>query len=171
MAGTNTKKKSNTGIIATVVVVIIVIAFLAYVFGRGSSSPYGGGGYSSTPSTVPQIYTIDLLSQGQVFSINAGGYYGVNFTVPSGSYSINVTGSYTSQGKVEVAILTPAQYGAFSQNQGSIASSQYYYGDTQGSTINAQLSAGQYTLIFYDPGIITQDTVTVVNPIVAHYTN
>jgi hypothetical protein len=117
-----------------------------------------------------QVYTLPLLSQGQVLSINPGSYYLVNFTIPQGAYSINVTGSYNSQGKIEVAILTPAQYGAFTQNPSSIISSQYYYGDTQGSTINAQLSAGQYTLIFYDPGIFTQDTVTIVNQITAHYT-
>ena len=175
MAKSNTKKKSNPGLIATVIVVVLIIVGVAYILGKYNNSLYSPNGYTTTNTTpsipIPQIYTLSLLSQGQVFSINAGGRDFVNFTIPSGSYSINVSGSYTSQGKVEVAILTPAQYGAFTQNEDSITSSQYYYGDTQGSTINAQLSTGQYTLVFYDPGLITQDTVSVVNPIVVHYTN
>ena len=172
MAGSEGKKRSSAGVIATVGVAVIIIAVIAFFLGSNRSSPYGGGGGGSTVyTTIPQVYTITLVSQGQVFSINPGSSYGINFTIPNGAYSINVTGSYTSQGKVEVAILTPAQYGAFSQNKDSITSSQYYYGDTQGSTINAQLGPGQYTLVFYDPGVFTQDTVTVVNPIVAHYTS
>jgi hypothetical protein len=150
---------------------VVIIAGIAYFLGVNHNSFQYLPSYSTVyTTTIPQIYTLTLLSQGQVFSIDAGSYYEVNFTIPQGAYSINVTGSYTSQGKVEVAILTPIQYGAFTQNKDSLASSQYFYGDTQGSTINAQLSAGQYTLVFYDPGIFTQDTVTVVNQIIAHYT-
>ena len=64
----------------------------------------------------------------------------------------------------------PLVLGAFTQNPGSISSPQYYYGDTQGSTINAQLSPGSYTVVFYDPGLITQDTISVVNQVTAKYT-
>jgi hypothetical protein len=147
------------------VIVIVAIAYFAGLNINGTL-PY------SSPNqavVVPQVYTLPLLSQGQVFSINPGSYDVANFTVPNGAYSISLAGSYTSQGKIEVAILTQTQYGAFTQNPSSISSSQYYYGDTQGSTINAQLSAGQYTLIFYDPGIFTQDTVTIVNQITLTY--
>jgi len=158
--------RSGTWIVA-IVVVIIVIAIFFYLEGESSNSPYGGSGYT----TVSQVHTFVIVPQGQVFSINPGSSYSYNFTIPNGAYSISLTGSYTSQGKIEVAILTPTQYGAFTQNHDSITSSQYYYGDTQGSTINAQLSPGQYTLVFYDPGIFTQDTVTVVNPITLTYTS
>ena len=167
------KKKSggNAGLAIAAVVIVLVVAGIFYTLGKSSPSPsgnYGGSGYSST---VPQVYNVQVASQGAVFSINPGSSHGYNFTIPNGSYSISLSGSYTSQGKVEVAILTPAQYGAFTQNPSSIDSSQYYYGDTGGSTIDASLSPGQYTLVFYDPGIITQDTVTVVNPITLTYTH
>lgn len=166
------RKKSgrNAGWIAAIVIVVLVIAGFFYLVGK-LSSPYGGGGGNGYTSTVPQVYTIIVAPQGTVFSINPGSSYGYNFTVPSGAYSISLSGSYTSQGKVEVAILTPAQYGAFTQNPSSIASSQYYYGDTGGATIDASLSAGQYTLVFYDPGVFTQDTVSIVNPIILTYTS
>ena len=163
---------SNNGNWIAAIVVIIVILAALYFINKGNSSPYGGSSsYSTIYTTVPQVHTISLVPQGQVFSINPGSSYGYNFTIPNGAYSISVVGSYTSQGQVEVAILTPAQYGAFTQNKNSLTSSQYYYGDTQGSTVNAQLSAGQYTLIFYDPGLFTQDTVTVINPLTLTYTS
>ncbi len=165
----SSKNSSKGGWAAVIVVVIIVIAIFLFMGNKSSiSTTSPGGGYAS--STVPQVQNIALISQGTVFSINPSSYNIVNFTVPTGAYSISVTGSYTSQGKIEVAILTPTQYGMFTQNPSSISSSQYFYGDTQGSTINAALSPGQYTLVFYDPGIITQDTVTIVNPITLTYT-
>jgi hypothetical protein len=170
----NRKSGSKGGRIVAIVTAIIIIGIMVaaiFYFAGRSQNPYtGGGGYASTTQPVPQVHTATLLSQGNVYSINPGSSDTVNFTIPSGAYSISVAGSYTSQGKIEVAILTPTEYGAFTQSTSSIQSSQYYYGDTQGSTINAQLSPGQYTLVFYDPGIITQDTVTVVNPITLTYT-
>jgi len=166
--------KINGGWIATIIVAILIIAGISYVLlinnetQQYQTSP--STVYTSIYTTIPQIHTLTLFSSGQVFSLNPGYYEFVNFSIPQGAYSINITGSYTSQGKVEVAILTPAQYGAFTQNPSSITSSQYYYGDTQGATINAVLPAGQYTLVFYDPGIVTQDTVTIINPVVVEYT-
>jgi len=167
--------KINGGWIATIIVAILIIAGISYVLLINNETQQ----YQTSPSTIyttyttttiPQIHTLTLFSKGQVFSINPSYYEFVNFSIPQSAYSINITGSYTSQGKVEVAILTPAQYGAFTQNPSSIASTQYYYGDTQGATINAVLPAGQYSLVFYDPGIFTQDTITVINPIVVEYT-
>ena len=166
----NKKSGGKGGWIAAIVIIIIVVAAIFYFAGRNQNPYSSGGGYAPTTQPVPQVHTATLLSQGNVYSINPGSSDTVNFTIPSGAYSISVAGSYTSQGKIEVAILTPTEYGAFTQSTSSIQSSQYYYGDTQGSTINAQLSPGQYTLVFYDPGIITQDTVTVVNPITLTYT-
>jgi len=164
-------KKINGGWIATIIVAILIIAGISYFLGISHGTQQYQTSSSTIYTTIPQVYTLTLLSKGQVFSINPGYYEVVNFSISQGAYSINITGSYTSQGKIEVAILTPAQYGAFTQNPSSITSSQYYYGDTQGATINTFLTAGQYSLVFYDPGIFTQDTITVINPIVVEYTN
>jgi len=172
MSGANKDtKKINGGWIATIIVAILIIAGISYFLGISHGTQQYQTSSSTIYTTIPQVYTLTLLSKGHVFSINPGYYEVVNFSIPQGAYSINITGSYTSQGKVEVAILTPAQYGAFTQNPSSITSSQYYYGDTQGATINAFLTAGRYSLVFNDPGILTQDTVTVINPIVVEYTN
>jgi len=168
------RAKPNIGWIATTIVALVIIAgFIIFAMMNDASQQHqtiSSTGYTTVPPPPPQVYTNTLFSNGQVFSINPGSYEYVSFSIPQGGYSINITGSYVSQGKVEVAILTPVQYGAFTQNPSSITSSQYYYGDTQGATINNVLPAGQYTLVFYDPGIITQDTITVINPIIVRYT-
>jgi len=163
-------KKTNAGWIVTAIIAVFILVWILYYSGTSNRTQQYQTSISTIYTTIPQVYTLTLLSKGQVFSINPGYYEVVNFSIPQGAYSINITGSYTSQGKVEVAILTPARYGAFTQNPSSITSSQYYYGDTQGATINALLTAGQYSLVFYDPGIFTQDTITVINPIVVEYT-
>ncbi len=162
------KNKGSKSWIVAISIVILIIVVIVYNSGVNQQSYQP---IAKVYTTTPQIYSINLFSSGQVFSLNASQYESFNFIIPQGAYFINVTGSYTSQGKIEVAILTPTQYGAFTQNPSSISSSQYYYGDTHGSTINAQLLPGQYILVFYDPGIFTQDTITIVNPIIAYYTN
>ena len=128
-------------------------------------------GISETP--VPHSET--LFTQGQVFSIGPNAQYGYEyseFSTPSTATGISVSGSYTSQGSVEVAILTATQYGAFEADHSSLASDNtYYYGDTQGSSISATLSPGTYYLVFYDPGVFTTDTVSIVNPVVFSYTS
>jgi len=173
MVESNTNKPNIWWVVTTIIAIFIIVIFIIFSVITNVSHQYqtnSSTGYTNVPPPSPQIYTITLYSSGQVFSINQQYYEGVNFSIPQGAYSINITGSYTSQGKIEVAILTPTQYGAFTQNPSSITSSQYYYGDTQGATINTFLTPGQYYLVFYDPGIITQDTVTIINPIVIKYT-
>jgi len=156
--------------VRNVVLVIILLVLIWLLLNVGKNNSYNS--YTSSQyTTVPVQHTLTLFAQGDVFSINPGAYEFVNFTIPSTATGIGVTGSYSSAGSVEVGILTQAQYGAFTQNPSSISSSPYYYGDTQGATIDAGLAPGEYTLVFYDPGLITTDTVTVVNPITLTYTS
>lgn len=168
-------KTSKTHPMVYVLAAIGVIALiLVVVFVLGSASSHNYYTTTTTPATtslqiVSQTYT--LYTSGYVFSVSPGNWYYENFTVPTDAISVyNIMGSYTSQGAIEVAIMTPTQYGAFTQNHGAISSGNYYYGDTQGSTIDSSLSPGQYVIVFYDPGIFTTDTVTVVNPIHFNYT-
>ncbi|MEM0142839.1 MAG: hypothetical protein QXL94_02640 [Candidatus Parvarchaeum sp.] len=160
-----------------VAAIIVVIVLLLWGASRNNNFYTTTISYYSTsqPTTSLQIIThTETLgySQGYVFSISPGSYNFDNFTVPSGVISVSsLMGSYTSSGAVEVAIMTPTQYGAFTANHNELASDNiYYYGDTQGSTIDASLSAGQYVIVFYDPGIFTTDTVTIINPIHFNYT-
>jgi hypothetical protein len=77
-----------------------------------------------------------IIASGNIESMNAGYYDYINFTIPSGAYSVSLTGSYTSNNNVEVGVLSSTQYGAFTQNPSTITSADWFSGDTQGTTIN-----------------------------------
>ena len=80
------------------------------------------------------------------------------------------SGSYTSSADVEVAVLTPTEFGAFTQNPSAISNGQYFSGDNQGTTIDVSLnSGGSYTLVIYNANIFTPDTVTIANSITLGY--
>ncbi len=173
----NTKTHPFVYVLAVIGVIAIILVAIFFLGSASKNNSYTTTipSYTSQPTTSLQIitHTYSLgYSQGYVFSISPGSYNFDNFTVPSGVISISsLMGSYTSQGAVEVAIMTPTQYGAFTANHNELTSDNtYYYGDTQGSTINAQLAPGQYIIVFYDPGIFTTDTVTIVNAIHFNYT-
>lgn len=127
---------------------------------------------------TPTQHQVTLFSQDYVFSIGGNAQYGSEyseFSTPSTATGVSISGSYTSTGNVEVAILTPTQYGEFESNNANLATDNtYYFGDTTGGTINTPLSAGTYYIVFYSPSGVfgsTEDTVTIVNPIIAYYTS
>lgn len=173
MVKSSVKSKGNTGKIITVVVAVIVIVLIVWVLSANHSSnsnPYGNG-YQST-STIPQIYTVNLYSQGQVFSLKTNSATSESFSIPSGSYALNISGSYTSSDNTDVYLLNSVQYGAFTQSGNRIQNYTWYSGTNKGSTISiVNFAAGDtYYLVFYS-GAVLGDTVTVVNPIVVHYTH
>ena len=160
------RKHVKIGIVAVAVVAVAILAVLLYVLWPNMSSPISslGSQYS------PRVYNLSILAQGASFIVNVGGTKIVNFTIPQGSSLISVAGAYASSpGTIEVAIGTPSQYTAFVQNPSMISGIQYYYGNARSATISAHLSPGQYVLVFYNPGLITQNNVTISSQIVAHY--
>jgi hypothetical protein len=169
----DSSKKSNTGLIIGVVVVIVIIAIAFFALGHSSSSN-GGGGLLSTQSTstIPVVYTTNLYSQGQVFPLSTGGSNAESFSIPTGSWNMNISGSYQATQNTEAYILNSEQYGAFTQSKDHITNYTWYSGANGGDTINGvNLVAGNtYYMVFYT-GAIFSDTVTVVNPIVVHYTH
>lgn len=160
-------KKSKTKIIgiivAVVVVILVAIIIIPPILNNGGSG--GSGGSTGTPQSDT------LLSSGTVQSLNAGQYYYINFTVPSGATSISLSGSYTSNNHVEVGVLTNTQFGAFTQNPSTITSAKWYSGNNDGATIRFTPSSGaSYSLVIYDGNILTSDTVTIDNTVVLDYT-
>ena len=158
-------KKSKGKTIGIIIAVIVVIFITALVIPPLLNSGGNGGSSSSTPQTTT------VISSGTVESVNAGYYDYINFTVPSGAYSVSLTGSYTSNNNVEVGVLSSTQYGAFTQNPSTVTSADWYSGDNQGATINFSPPAGHsYTIVIYDANLFTSDTVSVVNAISLTYT-
>lgn len=158
-------KKSKGKTIGIIIAVIVVIFIAALIIPPLLSSGGNGGSSSSTPQTTT------VITSGTVESVNAGYYDYINFTVPTGAYSVSLTGSYTSNNNVEVGVLSSTQYGAFTQNPPTITSADWYSGDNQGATISFSPSAGHtYTIVIYDANTLTSDTVSIVNAVSLTYT-
>ena len=160
------KKSKKKSVVIAVILIIVILAVIFIVppllYNSISSSP---------PSPPPTPQTSTLVSSGTVESLSPGYYYYVNFTLPSGAYSIALSGSYTSNNNVEAGVLTATQFGAFTQSSSTISSAGWYSGDNDGATISFTPSPGtSYSLVIYDANIFTSDTVTVVNSITLAYT-
>jgi len=156
------KNKRKIIYIIAVVVIVLIVIFAVGIISLNNE-------YGSSNSSSPQTYTVTVLPSGTVESLSPGYYYYVNFTIPSSATSASIYGSYTSSADVNVYILTPEQYGAFTQNPGGNGY-MWYSGDNQGATISVSLGPGQYSLVFYNSNIITSDTISVVNAITLQYT-
>ena len=135
-------------------IIIMVVVGLVFVLARSGaqqlSGTYGGE-----------------ISQGASFSINPDSWLAINFTIPGDTHSvINVTGSYTSQGTVEFAVLSRTQYERFTQNRNAFSTP---YSNGAPGSILASFPPGQYVLVFYNQGLATPATVTIVNSIIVKY--
>ena len=153
-------KKSGKKTVTIVVIVAIII--LAFIFIPSSLLSSMTGSSTSTSQTT-QSNT--LLSSGTVEPLSPSDYY-VNFTLPSESYSISLSESYTSNNNEEIGVLTATQFGAFTQNPFSISSAVWYSGDNDDPTISFIPSPGtSYSLVIYNANAFTSDTVTVVKAV------
>ena len=152
------KNKTLMYAIIGIVIVIVVIAVIGILLQHPSYS-----------NTSPTTETIPILSSGTVESFSPGYYLCENFTIQSSSYNGQITGSYTSSADINCYVLTPVEFGQFTQNPGS---NGYIWasGNNGGTTISASLPPGQYSLVFYNSNIFTPDTVTVISSIIAQYT-
>ncbi|HVA83207.1 MAG TPA: hypothetical protein VNF06_03525 [Candidatus Aquilonibacter sp.] len=187
MAKTQTKKLNHRNIIIGALIVLVALALFNLsglqgiymnpssaqgnaalqgnvVVAHASNLTFGGSG--------PQIYNITLLSKGSTYTINPHSYMMFNFSIPANASSITLSGDYGSQGLVETAVLSNAQYLAFTSDASSITSTPYYYGNTQGAQIRTYLGipAGNYTLLFYNAGF-TYDRVNALASLVVSYTS
>ena len=175
MGKKNTGNRSG-GVVALIVVAVVVIGALLLLSNGGfsGSAPTSSSSSSSSYSTtVPVVHNYTLVSQGDVFSLSNGQYQEQIFSVPTGAWSISLTGSYTASDNVQVLVLTPEEYGAFTQNPSSVVSSNnyvWYSGSNKGSTLSGVgLTSGSYYIVFYYNGVFGT-TVTIVNPVTLQYT-
>jgi len=97
-------KKSRKELLWLVVIIIIVAAFV---------------------SAPRQLI---LMQSGHVITLNPGYFYYVNFTVPSGAYSISITGSYVSGGDVNAAVIFASEFSIVESNPSTMANGLWYSG-------------------------------------------
>jgi len=133
-------------------------------------------GYGEMPSyTISAIYNftpnyafhlnITLLPQNQILFLSHEEVHIIPIPKPE-NISVNITGSFVSNNKIEVAILNLSEYQSFLENRSNIIKSQYYYASTRNATINKTLEQGIYFLVFYNPSNSLQDNITITKPIV-----
>jgi hypothetical protein len=167
------KAHHSLGLIILGVFILLVIIFLLASINPNTTT--------TTTTILPQGEAETLFTQGPISFQFAqpspqcklpacGNTYYENFTAPANATGIHLTGSYSSQYKVILAVLTPAQFTNFLHvNASSILSNNEYYIYNQSATVDVQLVPGAYSLVFYYPGNST-DTVTITSLITLNYT-
>lgn len=154
-------KKSHTGLIIAVAVVVIVVVVLlaAAVVFLAAPKPSGSG--SPPPSGPPAPTTI--VQSGQVYQLPGAHYEYLQFDLTTGSA---VAGSFTATNGVFAYIMTPSSYANFSSS-GTASSYDWTSGDVSTGSMNVNLNAGTWYLVFDNPSAFTTTSVDVTQAIVA----
>jgi hypothetical protein len=156
-------KNKNTKFIIIAAVVIIVIAILVLL---GNHSP-----------------TI-LILQKSSFTLSPSLAAEYSLSIPQG-YNATLTGSYKSNGNLEVGVLNQQELSVF-ENFRTVnglnktytnLSSSIYYSAQNTSTLHVKLSPGNYSLLFYDPNpqylqsknLTYWSQVNITSPIIMNY--
>jgi len=121
--------------------------------------------YNFTSVKYSSYLNITLLSKNQTLFFGPEAFHIIPIPTPE-SISINVSGSFISKNKIDVAILNFSEYQSFMENKSSIATSLYYYENTQNASINKTLQQGPYFLVFYNPNATMQTNITITKSIV-----
>jgi hypothetical protein len=168
MAVEQQKRKGKVGLAVAIIIIVGAVGLL-YLSTQGRMVlPYVSTGTSSTSAAASgqNSGSVQIVAQGRMFAVAVGSVKSFNFTVPQGGASESITGAYSSApGKVEAAIITRAQYAGFARSPATISNAEYYYGDARSAVISTQLPPGEYSLVFYNPGGVTQNNVTVTSAI------
>lgn len=87
--------------------------------GGGGTGGGSGGGGSGGGGTVPQPIT-RTLAKGQAVTFNAGGFYGLSFSLPT-SALFEFSASQTTTDSWNVAVFTPSQWVSYQTGSGNMA--------------------------------------------------
>ena len=135
--------------------------------------------------TTPKLEKYSTyIPSGSVYTILPGGYRIIGLGINTLSNSnISITGSFVAQGGyVQTMLMTPMQYGAFTENIKGVTMNLYqtnaydeaYYGYSEGGNINSFFSKGlqnsELYIVFYNPSNTTTVVVRIVNRIYMNYT-
>jgi len=121
--------------------------------------------YNFTSVNYGSYLNITLLYKNQTLFFGPEAFRIIPITTPE-NILINVSGSFISKNKIDVAILNFSEYQSFMENRSSIATSRYYYENTQNASINKTLQQGPYFLVFYNPNATMQTNITITKSIV-----
>jgi len=122
--------------------------------------------YNFTPITYNRVLNITLLFRNQSIFLPSGWFR--IFPIPAPESYVNITGSYNSNIKIDIAILNQTEYQNFMENKTTISLSKYYYEISPNATISKTLQQGTYFLVFYNPNSTSQANVTITKSIVVN---
>lgn len=153
-------------IVAIVVVIAAVFLFSAYRPGNTTASGSNNGNTNPPPGPVnTPPAPITVVASGTVWPLSAGQYEYAEFsTAASGT----LTGSFTATAGVTGYVMNPAEYAAYSSS-GSASSYLYTTGHVSSGTLNTNLAAGTYYLVFANTNLITSTSVDWTTGCVASF--
>jgi hypothetical protein len=146
-------RKKLAGIVIAIIVVVLITATSVYII------------------SAPRHHSYTLMASGDEWTLNPGGFYYVNFTVPSGAYSVSLAGSYVSSGDINAAVMTSSELSAFLENSSNVSNPIWYSGDGTGASFNVSLQPGTYAFLILNSNLYTSDTFTIFNAITLSYTS
>jgi len=120
--------------------------------------------YNFTSVKYDSYLNITLLPQNQTLFFGPEAFRIILIPTPE-NISINISGSFISKNKIDVAILNLSEYQSFLGNRSNIVASHYYYENTQNASISKTLQQGPYFLVFYNPNTTMQTNITITKSI------
>ena len=106
---------------------------------------------------------LTIVQNGVVFNINPRTAQPVGFNL---SQSATITGSFTTSAPVTFYIMTPSEYASLLPS-GTASSYVYTSGSVSSGSINTNVGAGTYYLVFVNYNSLTTDTVQITAAFVA----
>jgi len=120
--------------------------------------------YNFTSVKYGSYLNITLLPQNQTLFFDPEAFRIIPIPTPE-NILINISGSFISKNKIDVAILNLSEYQSFLGNRSNIVASHYYYENTQNASISKTLQQGPYFLVFYNPNTTMQTNITITKSI------
>jgi hypothetical protein len=139
------KKSKTKWIIIGVVVVVVIIIVVGILASLSTPAP------------------LTIVQNGVVFNINPRTAQPVGFNL---SQSATITGSFTTSAPVTFYIMTPSEYASLLPS-GTASSYVYTSGSVSSGSINTNVGAGTYYLVFVNYNSLTTDTVQITAAFVA----
>jgi len=143
------QRRSDTGIIVVVIVAIVLVAVIGSVFLLGFYTPINIGSTSSSNHSVPTQRASNIVHG--VITVPAGSYTSYTVDLPTGSFNVIVSGSFTASGgsgnDIQVFIMDKVNFDNWLNGHQYYA--PYNSGQTTTGSINAALPGGvAYYLVY-----------------------
>lgn len=175
------KKHATVSVLKPLLLALLVVEFgLAVFFAYGlvatnsGTSPSLNFSNNQTGTRINATHYLPLLQAGASFPINTfpDNYKGVEFTIPSNTENITISGGATSTNSIQIILLNQSEFSNFTR-KGRLGFSALSKANSSGDALSFLdiRQPGTYYLLFFNP-YNTQGTytnVTITRSFVAKY--